>query len=135
MRCKYPKEARIYKFCIACADKNTCGDVVISNVTDTDLSKLPKTDCDIPMPDVNKPNLTKFRKCSGKYMVYENHKYKEKAFDLGYFHCWGSGYEWFYEADLGLGVGNYTTAIVELPDGKIITPNAEGIQFLEPIGK
>lgn len=92
-----------YKILVyAHADRNTCGDISYSNHTDTNLSKLPKTDCDIPMPDVNKPNLTKFRKCSDKYMA---------------------------------GVVNITAAIVELPDGKIITPKAEDVQFLDPIGE
>lgn len=43
----------------------------------------------------------------------------------GKFHCWGSDYE---ENDSG--PGNYTVAIVELPDGSIITPQPSEIKFI-----
>jgi len=45
---------------------------------------------------------------------------------VGEFHCWGSGYEEF-EA----GPGNYTIAIVEMPDGAIITPNPCDVVFIK----
>jgi len=44
----------------------------------------------------------------------------------GEFHCWGSGYEEF-EA----GPGNYTIAIVEMPDGSIVTPWPADVVFIK----
>ena len=44
----------------------------------------------------------------------------------GVFHEWGTGYEEFEE-----GPGNYTCAIIELPDGTIEMPMADDIQFLD----
>ncbi len=44
----------------------------------------------------------------------------------GIFHQFGSDFEEFET-----GPGNYTTAIIELPDGTIITPLAELIRFDE----
>lgn len=66
------------------------------------------------------------RKCKGTYYVLKNGQYQEKKF-VGKFHQWGCNYEEF--ADVG--VGNFSTAIVELPDGRIITPSADKIQFLD----
>ena len=66
--------------------------------------------------------MNKLRKCKGKY-YYQGHFYD---FELGYFHKWGSNYEEFEN-----GAGNYTVAIVELPDGKIIMPVAESVVFLD----
>ena len=68
------------------------------------------------------------RKCKGKLLVCKNGKYEEEKFELGFFHEWGVNYEEFES-----GAGNYSVAIVELPDGKIITPLAEDIQFLDLI--
>ena len=62
------------------------------------------------------------RRCKGKY--YKDGQFHE--FDLGYFHQWGSDYEEFET-----GPGNFTIAIVELPDGRVITAMASDIQFLE----
>ena len=45
----------------------------------------------------------------------------------GWFHCWGAAYEEFES-----GAGNYTVAIVEMPDGSIETPPAHEVTFLEP---
>ena len=45
---------------------------------------------------------------------------------VGDFHCWGCDYEEF-EA----GPGNYTFAIVEMPDGSIITPRPESVVFIK----
>lgn len=42
----------------------------------------------------------------------------------GKFHQWGSSYEEFEG-----GPGNFTIAIVEMPDGSIITPQPEDIVF------
>lgn len=61
------------------------------------------------------------RQCKGR--DFKDGKFYE--FELGYFHQWGSDYEEFEAAP-----GNFTTAIVELPDGKVITPMANDIQFL-----
>lgn len=44
----------------------------------------------------------------------------------GRFHCWGSNYE---EFDSGPGV--FTTAIIELDDGRIVSCPAETVQFLD----
>ena len=65
--------------------------------------------------------MDKFRKCKGKY--YFQGKYHE--FELGYFHQWGNGFEEFED-----GVRNYSIAIVELPDGKVVTPEPNEIVFL-----
>lgn len=64
------------------------------------------------------------RKCKGRYWLKGDYH----EFELGYFHGWGSNYEEFEN-----GAGNYSVAIVELPDGKVIMPVAEDITFLEPI--
>lgn len=52
--------------------------------------------------------------------------YVERKFEEGIFHQWGSAYEEFET-----GPGNYTVAIVELPDGKVVTPYVEDIQFID----
>lgn len=69
------------------------------------------------------------RRCKGKTNVYnfENRKWEELKFELGYFHQWSMSYEEFGD----VGIGSYPIAIVELPDGKIITPCADNIQFLD----
>ena len=52
--------------------------------------------------------------------------YLEKVPDgEGLFHQWGIDYEEF-----DTGAGNFTTAIVERPNGEIVTPPANMIQFL-----
>lgn len=66
--------------------------------------------------------MNKTRRCKGRY--YSNGKYHD--FELGYFHQWGSNYEEFEN-----GAGNYSVAIVELPDGKVVMPVAEDITFLK----
>jgi hypothetical protein len=70
--------------------------------------------------------VDKLRKCKGKY--YFQGKYHE--FELGYFHRWGNGFEEFED-----GVGNYSIAIVELPDGKVVTPEPNEIVFLDTISE
>ena len=45
----------------------------------------------------------------------------------GLFHQWGIDFEELGDA----GVGNYTTAVVELEDGTIETPPANQIQFMD----
>lgn len=63
------------------------------------------------------------RKCKGKY--YDSGKIID--FELGYFHQWGCNYEEFES-----GAGNYSVAIVELPNGKMVTLLVNNIEFLEP---
>lgn len=91
------------------------------------LSKLPTTSCDVPMPPVKSHDKNKtLRKCSGKYY---NHGYHD--FELGYFHQWGYDFE-----DNSYGyIGNFSVAIVELPDGTIVMPRADDVKFLEPVGE
>lgn len=67
------------------------------------------------------------RSCKGKYWSNES-KHFEK-FENGIFHQWGSNYEEFES-----GAGNYSVAIVELPDGKVIMPCADSIQFTDDGG-
>lgn len=65
------------------------------------------------------------RLCKGKYVEYIDGKYANKEFENGIFHQFGINYE-----ELSCGVGHWTTAIVELEDGKIVTPAADMIQFI-----
>lgn len=62
------------------------------------------------------------RYCKGRY--YKAGAYHN--FEVGRFHQWGSNYEEYEN-----GVGNYSVAIVELPDGTIVMPVADDICFLE----
>jgi hypothetical protein len=43
------------------------------------------------------------------------------------FHCWGCNYE-----ELNNGVGNYTVAVVEWPDGRVGCVSPESIKFASP---
>lgn len=62
------------------------------------------------------------RYCRGKYFKDgSSHDFK-----IGRFHQWGSDYEEFES-----GPGNYSVAIVELPDGTVVMPIADDICFLE----
>ncbi len=70
--------------------------------------------------------MDKSRKCKGRY-YYQGNYYD---FELGYFHKWGSNYEEFES-----GAGNYSVAIVELPDGRVVMPVAEDIVFLETVSE
>lgn len=63
------------------------------------------------------------RKCKGEYWIRGKGAVQ---FDDGLFHQWGAAYEEF-EA----GPGNYTVAIVELPDGKIVEVLPSGLVFTE----
>jgi len=73
--------------------------------------------------------MEKLRRCKGKCNIYENGKRSSLEFDLGYFHEWGVNYEEFVDS----GPGNYSVAIVELPDGRIVMPVADDIAFLDLI--
>lgn len=66
------------------------------------------------------------RKCKGTFMVYKEGWWQPEVFDVGYFHQWGVNYEEFES-----GPGNYTTAVVELPDGRVVMPTASDIVFLD----
>ena len=46
----------------------------------------------------------------------------------GIFHCWGSNYEEFEN-----GAGNFSSAIVERPNGWVINIPVEQIKFHKPI--
>lgn len=70
------------------------------------------------------------RRCTGKLHVYEDGRWKDKEFELGYFHGWGMNYEEFET-----GPGNYSVAIVELPDGSVITPAVTDITFLDTVNE
>ena len=67
------------------------------------------------------------RKCKGRYYTRIE---GWKEFEVGYFHCFSVQYE-----ELGDGIGLYPVAIVELPDGRIIEPLADEIQFLDRPGR
>lgn len=66
------------------------------------------------------------RRCKGKVNFFNGTRWETKEFELGYFHQFGVAYEEF-----DAGPGNYSTAIVELPDGRIITPVADDITFID----
>ncbi len=70
--------------------------------------------------------MENLRRCKGKCNIYENGKWSSLEFDLGYFHEWGMNYEEFES-----GAGNYSVAIVELPDGRIVMPVADDIVFID----
>lgn len=72
--------------------------------------------------------MENLRRCKGKCNIYENGKWSSLEFDLDYFHEWGMNYEEFES-----GAGNYSVAIVELPDGRIVMPVADDIVFLDLI--
>jgi hypothetical protein len=54
--------------------------------------------------------------------------YKKVSIGYGIFHAWGFGYEEFET-----GPGNYSTAIIEMPDGSVENISADMIVFLEPL--
>jgi len=65
--------------------------------------------------------------------VYENGRqvegtgrFESKFENAGFFHQWGNAYEEFET-----GAGNYTFAIVELPDGTIESVLPQNIQFID----
>lgn len=49
-----------------------------------------------------------------------------KEIGIGNFHCWGSAFE-EYEA----GPGNYTIAIVEMPNGEILKVDPVDVKFIQ----
>ena len=74
------------------------------------------------------PDISTLRKCSGSYSKYnsEIRKYEIVNFELGAFHQFGCTYEEFEN-----GAGNYTTAIVELPNGQLVEATVNSIKFVE----
>lgn len=62
----------------------------------------------------------KWRTCKGRYL-----KDREwHTFENGLFHQWGSSF-----IEFETGPGNYTIAIIELEDGRVITADPDDIQF------
>lgn len=89
-------------------------------------SKLPQTECDIPMPEVAKPKENNLRKCTGSINRYIDGNWQPCNFEVGCFHCWGMNYTEFES-----GAGNYSVAIVELPNGEVVMPQADSIRFID----
>ena len=77
--------------------------------------------CSEPAKEMGR--MAKTRMCRGKYWTGGSSGHYEE-FESGIFHQWGSNYEEFDN-----GAGKYSTAIVELPDGKVVMPNAGDIEF------
>jgi hypothetical protein len=55
-----------------------------------------------------------------------NGSYLKKEVSVGEFHGWGVAYEEFET-----GAGNYSTAIIELPDGSVLNHQVELIKFIQ----
>ena len=72
------------------------------------------------------PNTSQLRKCSGFYMTFNGRAYEKNKFEIGCFHQFGNSFERFKS-----GAGNYTTAIVELPDGRLVEAVVDSVKFLE----
>ena len=68
--------------------------------------------------------MVRARKCRGRCWSLG----KCNQFELGYFHGWGKGYEEFEN-----GAVSYSTAIVELPDGRVIAPLVDDIVFSDTV--
>lgn len=68
------------------------------------------------------------RRCKGTIYEVLDGKCKPVEFALGYFHGWGCNYQEFEE-----GPGNFSVAIVELPDGRVVTPQPDDIVFIDTI--
>lgn len=78
---------------------------------------------------MRKVKVYKYEKREEKSEKYPHGRtYFEKVQDgEGLFHVWGSDYEEF-----DAGPGNFTTAVIERADGKIETPPANMIEFIDP---
>lgn len=77
---------------------------------------------------MNRENL---RTCSGTYPEISNiGTMKEVKFEKGYFHQWSVDTILTPKQEVGL----VSCAIVELEDGKIVTPPATGIKFTDITG-
>lgn len=68
------------------------------------------------------------RKCKGRYYEYNKDigRYRPISFELGYFNAWGIDYE-----EVQNGTGNYSIALVELPNGKVVKVNPSDLEFLD----
>lgn len=69
----------------------------------------------------NKINNKNLRKVKGKY--FEKNQWCE--FNFGYFHTWGIEFE-----QIGIEVANYSIALVELEDGRIVKVLPENLLFI-----
>ena len=65
------------------------------------------------------------RKVTAKFWDTELKKIVQVTGD---FHQWGQAYEEFHA-----GPGNYTTAIIELPGGRVVTALPEDVVFLDNV--
>jgi len=65
--------------------------------------------------------VSMLRPCKAK--IYERGGFREVT---GVFHCWGADFEEFET-----GPGNYSTAIIELDDGEIVSCVANNVKFLD----
>lgn len=65
-----------------------------------------------------------------KVMVRENYRTDSKEIGVARFHQFGSAYE-----ESSAGFGNYTTAVIEWPDGRVENIPVERVQFIEPTGR
>ena len=74
-----------------------------------------------PRETENKVNNKNLRKCKGKY--FKNNQWCK--FDFGYFHTWGIEFE-----QIGIEVANYSIALVELKNGRIIKVLPENLWFI-----
>jgi hypothetical protein len=59
--------------------------------------------------------------------------YENKLAGEAFFHCWGCGYDELDNGNDGSCAGNYTVAILELDDGKVIDVVPDCVQFLVPL--
>jgi hypothetical protein len=55
--------------------------------------------------------------------IYQDKKWVQIG---GVFHQWGHAYEEYHA-----GPGNYTIAVIELPDGKVVTALPEDVRFCD----
>ncbi|MDE7323074.1 MAG: hypothetical protein K2N73_10195 [Lachnospiraceae bacterium] len=70
--------------------------------------------------------MDSIRRCKGTYFE----KGRKLSFEVGYFLSWGMDFE-----ELAESVGHFPVAIVELPIGKVITPSAVDITFIDKISE
>ena len=66
------------------------------------------------------------RKCTGSVDQYIDGCLQSRNFEIGYFHGFGMNYTEFES-----GAGNYSVAIVELPNGEVVMPKADAIRFID----
>ncbi len=67
------------------------------------------------------------RECSGYYYKYIAGKRGKIEFEKGKFHTFGVDWE-----EIGDGVGLFTTAVIELPDGTMLNVPVVNIKFTSP---